>query len=100
MELHARVTLIAEGCHGSLSKQIQSKFNLRRDCQPQSYAIGLKEVCQLNDWSLSQYAIHLYTYTLCVIVSHVLLIPFLRFGRLIPPSTNRARQNTLLVGLW
>ena len=46
MELHARVTLFAEGCRGSLSKQLQDKFNLRSNCQPQSYAIGLKEVSQ------------------------------------------------------
>ena len=44
MELHARVTMFAEGCHGSLSKQLQKTFGLRSDCQPQSYAIGLKEV--------------------------------------------------------
>ena len=45
MELHSKVTFFAEGCRGSLSKQLQDKFNLRSDCQPQSYAIGLKEVC-------------------------------------------------------
>lgn len=44
MELHSRVTFFAEGCHGSLSKQLQKKFGLRANCQPQSYAIGLKEV--------------------------------------------------------
>lgn len=49
MELHARVTLFAEGCRGSLSKQLQEKFNLRSNCQPQSYAIGLKEVCASPD---------------------------------------------------
>lgn len=44
MELHARVTLFAEGCHGSLAKTLYSKFDLRRNCQPQTYGIGLKEV--------------------------------------------------------
>ena len=46
MELHAKVTLFGEGCHGSLAKQLYKKFNLRRNCQPQNYGIGLKEVCR------------------------------------------------------
>ena len=47
MEFHARVTLFAEGCHGSLTKQIIKKFDLRRDCQPQTYGLGLKEVWEV-----------------------------------------------------
>jgi electron-transferring-flavoprotein dehydrogenase len=38
MEFHARVTLFAEGCHGSLTKRIMKKFDLRRDSEPQTYA--------------------------------------------------------------
>ena len=46
MELHARVVLFAEGCHGSLAKTLyqNENFKLRTSCQPQSYGIGLKEV--------------------------------------------------------
>ena len=44
MELHAKLTLFAEGCRGSLSKQLMNKFDLQRNCQPQTYGIGLKEV--------------------------------------------------------
>ncbi|CRK48038.1 hypothetical protein BN1723_020484, partial [Verticillium longisporum] len=44
MEFHARVTLFGEGCHGSLSKAVIKKFDLRRDSQHQTYALGLKEV--------------------------------------------------------
>ena len=44
MELHAKVTLFGEGCHGFLAKQLYKKFNLRQNCQPQNYGIGLKEV--------------------------------------------------------
>lgn len=44
MEIHAKVTLLAEGCHGHLTKRISRKFDLRKDAQPQTYAIGLKEV--------------------------------------------------------
>ena len=48
MEFHARVTLFAEGCHGSLTKQIIKKFDLRRDSQPQTYGLGLKEVWEVK----------------------------------------------------
>lgn len=44
MELHAKCTIFAEGCHGHLSKQLINKFNLRANAEPQSYGIGLKEV--------------------------------------------------------
>ena len=47
MEFHARVTLFAEGCHGSLTKQVSKKFDLRRDSQPQTYGLGLKEVWEV-----------------------------------------------------
>ncbi|MCJ1312655.1 hypothetical protein MMC25_006330 [Agyrium rufum] len=48
MEFHARVTLFAEGCHGSLTKQVVKKFDLRRDSQPQTYGLGLKEVWEVQ----------------------------------------------------
>ncbi|KAN0083411.1 hypothetical protein V8E54_002499 [Elaphomyces granulatus] len=48
MEFYARVTLLAEGCHGSLSKQVIKKYDLRRDSQPQTYGIGLKEVWEIQ----------------------------------------------------
>ena len=44
MELHAKVTMFGEGCHGHLAKNLYKKFNLRENCDPQTYAIGLKEV--------------------------------------------------------
>ena len=48
MEFHARVTLFAEGCHGSLTKQVIRKFDLRRDSAPQTYGLGLKEVWEVQ----------------------------------------------------
>lgn len=48
MEFHARVTLLAEGCHGSLTKQVVKKFGLRRDSQPQTYGLGIKEVWEID----------------------------------------------------
>ncbi|MBM4197583.1 MAG: electron transfer flavoprotein-ubiquinone oxidoreductase [Gammaproteobacteria bacterium] len=43
-ELRARYTLFAEGCRGSLGKELMQLYNLRRDSDPQHYGIGLKEV--------------------------------------------------------
>ncbi|KAG9962317.1 hypothetical protein KCU61_g4708, partial [Aureobasidium melanogenum] len=48
MEFHARVTLLGEGCHGSLTKQVTKKFDLRRDSQPQTYGLGIKEVWEID----------------------------------------------------
>ncbi len=44
MELHARYTLFAEGCRGSLSQQLMAKFNLRDGVDPQVYGLGVKEL--------------------------------------------------------
>lgn len=48
MEFHARQTVFAEGCHGSLSKQIIKKFDLRKGRQNQSYGLGIKEVWEVK----------------------------------------------------
>ncbi|DAZ97963.1 TPA: LOW QUALITY PROTEIN: hypothetical protein N0F65_006388 [Lagenidium giganteum] len=47
MELRARVTLFGEGCRGSCSEEIMSKFNLREGKQPQTYGLGIKEVWRI-----------------------------------------------------
>lgn len=49
MEFHAKVTLLGEGAHGSLSKQAQTKFNLRDGVDPQTYGLGIKEVWKVRD---------------------------------------------------
>ncbi|EKG20237.1 Electron transfer flavoprotein-ubiquinone oxidoreductase [Macrophomina phaseolina MS6] len=48
MEFHARCTLLAEGCHGSLTKQVVKKFDLRRDSDHQTYGLGIKEVWEID----------------------------------------------------
>lgn len=48
MELHAKCTIFAEGCHGHLSKQIIKKFNLRSNAEAQTYGIGLKELWEID----------------------------------------------------
>ena len=47
MELRARYTLFAEGCRGSLSEQLMSRFHLRDGVDPQLYGLGIKEVWQV-----------------------------------------------------
>ena len=44
IELHATQTLFAEGCRGSLTKTLFERFKLRRGKDPQTYAIGIKEL--------------------------------------------------------
>ncbi|EED35143.1 electron transfer flavoprotein-ubiquinone oxidoreductase [Luminiphilus syltensis NOR5-1B] len=48
MELHARYTLFAEGCRGHLGKQLISQFGLDEGKDPQHYALGIKEVWQID----------------------------------------------------
>ncbi len=45
--LHARYTLFAEGCHGSLTKTLFERFRLREGADPQTYAIGIKELWEV-----------------------------------------------------
>jgi len=48
MELRAKATLFAEGCRGSLSKEVIAKFGLDADVEPQTYGIGLKELWRID----------------------------------------------------
>ncbi len=47
MELRAPYTLFAEGCRGSLTKQVADRFDLRAGRDPQTYAIGIKELWEI-----------------------------------------------------
>ena len=48
MELHARYTVFAEGCRGHLGKQIIERYELDKDCDPQHYGIGFKEIWEID----------------------------------------------------
>ena len=48
IDLRARQTIIAEGCRGSLAESLISKFDLRKDCDPQTYALGIKELWEID----------------------------------------------------
>ena len=48
MELRATYTIFAEGCRGSLTKQLEKTFDLRKDADPQTYGIGIKELWEVK----------------------------------------------------
>ena len=48
IELHAKQTVFAEGCRGSLTQGLFTRYKLRDGCDPQSYSIGLKELWEVE----------------------------------------------------
>ena len=48
MELHGKYTIFAEGSRGHLGKQLIAKFKLDEGRDPQSYAIGVKELWEID----------------------------------------------------
>lgn len=49
MELRAKQTLFAEGARGSCSESVIANFDLRKDCEMQSYGLGIKEVWEVPE---------------------------------------------------
>ncbi len=47
IEIHAGITVLAEGCRGSVSKQLIAKYQLAQGHCPQTFALGYKELWQL-----------------------------------------------------
>ena len=47
-ELRARYTLFAEGCRGSLTGELFEKFDMRKGHDPQTYAICIKELWEVD----------------------------------------------------
>ncbi|MDQ7970865.1 MAG: electron transfer flavoprotein-ubiquinone oxidoreductase [Oxalicibacterium faecigallinarum] len=48
MELHAKYTLFAEGARGNLGRQLIERFALDKGRDPQTYAIGIKELWEID----------------------------------------------------
>lgn len=44
MELHAKYTVLSEGCRGHLGKQLIEKYHLDNGKTPQHYGLGFKEI--------------------------------------------------------
>ncbi|ODV58049.1 electron-transferring-flavoprotein dehydrogenase [Ascoidea rubescens DSM 1968] len=65
MEFHSKLTVLAEGCHGSLSKKAISNFNLRQNKDHQTYGIGIKEVWEVKPQNFKKgYVAHTLGYPL------------------------------------
>ena len=47
IDIRAKVTVLAEGARGHLTKRLVRRFNLDGDSDPQAYSIGIKELWQL-----------------------------------------------------
>jgi electron-transferring-flavoprotein dehydrogenase len=48
MELLGKYTIFAEGARGHLGRQLIAKYKLDDGCDPQSYAIGIKELWEVD----------------------------------------------------
>ncbi|MBP9683785.1 MAG: electron transfer flavoprotein-ubiquinone oxidoreductase [Rhodoferax sp.] len=48
MELLGKYTIFAEGARGHLGKQLIARYKLDEGCDPQSYAIGIKELWEVD----------------------------------------------------
>lgn len=48
VEIHAKQTVFAEGCHGSLTKTLIAKYALRANSDPQTYGLGVKEIWEIK----------------------------------------------------
>ncbi len=48
MNLLAKYTVFCEGARGSLTKRLKSKYDLERDCEPQIYGLGIKELWDID----------------------------------------------------
>ncbi|KAJ7117976.1 hypothetical protein C8R43DRAFT_934255 [Mycena crocata] len=72
----AKATLLAEGAHGSLTKQAIALYDLRKGKEPQTYGIGVKEVWRVPEgrWKAGK-------------VLHTLGWPLTSFPSLLSPST-------------
>lgn len=49
MELRAKQVVFAEGCRGSLTQSLFAKFNLRKNADPQTYGLGIKELWEIPE---------------------------------------------------
>jgi len=51
IDIHAGLTILAEGARGHLTKQLVKRFELDANSDPQTYSIGIKELWQVKPGS-------------------------------------------------
>lgn len=49
MELYAKQVIFAEGCRGSLTKQVMAHYRLTENANPQTYGLGIKELWEIPE---------------------------------------------------
>lgn len=49
MELRAKQVIFAEGCRGSCTQTLFTRFNLREGVDPQTYGLGIKELWEIPE---------------------------------------------------
>lgn len=49
IELRAKQVIFAEGCRGSLTKQLFARYELYENADPQTYALGIKELWEIPE---------------------------------------------------
>ena len=49
IDIHAKLTVLAEGARGHLTKQLVRRFELDKDADPQNWSIGIKELWQVPE---------------------------------------------------
>jgi electron-transferring-flavoprotein dehydrogenase len=53
IDIRAKVTVLAEGARGHLTKRLVERFDLHKDSDPQGYSIGIKELWQVPEGRVS-----------------------------------------------
>ena len=48
MHLLGKYTVFTEGARGHLTKRLKAKYDLERDCEPQIYGLGIKELWDID----------------------------------------------------
>ncbi len=48
LDIFAKQTVFAEGCRGSLSEELKKRYSLTNQSDPQTYALGLKEIWEVD----------------------------------------------------
>lgn len=48
VDIHAKVTILCDGVRGNLTKQVLARLPLAEGCEPEQYAIGIKELWEVS----------------------------------------------------
>ncbi|MDA8561721.1 electron transfer flavoprotein-ubiquinone oxidoreductase [Gammaproteobacteria bacterium] len=49
INIYAKQTFFAEGCRGSLTETLFTRYQLKKSCDPQTYGLGIKELWEIPE---------------------------------------------------